>query len=225
MSANMNVIEALEQRKSTRAFLDKDVEQEKIITILNAARHAPSGVNTQPWQVAVVIGETKQKLQKKMETTFRGGDRGKADYPYYPKEWEEPYTSRRKECGLLMYKTLEITREDKERQMDQWVANYRAFDAPVMLLFFMDAGMQAGSYMDYGMFLQSVMLTAVDQGLATCPQASIADYPEIIKSELGYADDSVLLCGMALGYEDKDALVNTYKTSREDVDSFTKYFS
>ena len=123
-----------------------------------------------------------------------------------------------------MYKTLGITREDKERQLNQWAANYRSFDAPVMLLFFMDDVMQTGSYIDYGMFLQSMMLVAVDQGLATCPQASIADYPEIIKAELDYPQETVLLCGMALGYEDKDALVNSYRTSREDVNSFTRYF-
>jgi len=220
----MNVSDALEKRKSVRSYLDKEVEAEKINAILDAARHAPSGVNTQPWQVAVVTGDSKVKLQTKIEETFRGGDRGKADYPYYPIEWKEPYTSRRKECGLLMYKTLEIKREDKERQMDQWAANYRAFDAPVMLLFFMDPDMQAGSYMDYGMFLQSVMLAAVEQGLATCPQASVADYPGIIKAQLDYPEDSILLCGIALGYEDKDALVNSYRTSREEVGAFTKYF-
>ena len=220
----MNVKDALIQRKSVRAYLDKEVELEKVNAILDAARHAPSGVNTQPWQVAVVSGEKKRAMQEKIETTFRGGDKGKADYPYYPLEWKEPYISRRKSCGLLMYKTLEIKREDKERQMDQWAANYRAFDAPVILLFFMDSAMQAGSYMDYGMFLQSVMLAAVEQGLGTCPQASIADYPEIIKEELGYPDDSVLLCGIALGYEDKEALVNSYRTSREEVETFTQYF-
>ncbi len=220
----MNVIKALEQRKSTRAFLGKEVEQETINTILNAARHAPSGTNTQPWQVAVVTGDAKIRLQTKIEDAFRAGDKGKADYTYYPDEWQQPYASRRKECGLLMYKTLGITREDKERQINQWAANYRAFDAPVLLLFFMDDVMQTGSYIDYGMFLQSVMLVAVDQGLATCPQASIADYPEIIKAELGYPEETVLLCGMALGYEDKAALVNSYRTSREDVDAFTRYF-
>jgi nitroreductase len=221
---DMNVIKALAQRKSTRAFLSTEVEPEKINTILDAARHAPSGTNTQPWQVAVVTGEAKIKLQSKLEEAFRAGDKGKADYTYYPDEWQQPYASRRKECGLLMYKTLGIRREDKERQVNQWAANYRAFDAPVLLLFFMDDVMQTGSYIDYGMFLQSVMLAAVDQGLASCPQASIADYPEIIKAELGYPENTVLLCGMALGYEDKDALVNSYRTSREDVDSFTRYF-
>ena len=220
----MKVSDALEQRKSVRAYLNKPVEDAKIKAILTAAGHAPSGVNTQPWQVAVVTGETKKKLQEKMEATFRSGDKGKSDYSYYPEEWGEPFTSRRKECGLLMYKTLNIGRADRERQTDQWAANYRAFDAPVMLLFFMDKRMQEGSFMDYGMFLQSVMLSAVEQGLATCPQASVADYPEIVKAELGYSEDNILLCGIALGYEDKEALVNSYRTSRLDLEEFAQFF-
>jgi len=220
----MNIFETLNKRKSVRAFLDQAVEKEKIIKILDAARHAPSGVNTQPWQVAVVMGESKKRLQSKIETAFREGNKGQADYSYYPTQWKEPYKSRRKECGLLMYKTLKIERSDTQRQTDQWAANYRAFDAPVMLLFLMDEGMQTGSYLDYGMFIQSVMLAAVELGLATCPQASIADYPKIVKSELGYDNDKVLLCGMAMGYEDTKSIINSYRTTRENVESFTEYF-
>ncbi|MBD3610116.1 MAG: nitroreductase [Gammaproteobacteria bacterium] len=220
----MKVSEALVARKSTRAYLPKDVEQEKIERILKAARHAPSGTNTQPWQVAVVRGETKQKLQQAMEEAFRGGEKGVMDYQYYPLEWEAPYKDRRKACGLQMYKTLEIAREDKQRQIDQWAANYRAFDAPVMLLFFMDPIMEAGSYLDYGMFLQSIMLMAEEEGLATCPQAALGEYPKIVKETLGYAEDSVLLCGIALGYEEKGALVNSYRTPREEIENFTRYF-
>lgn len=220
----MNVSEALQQRKSVRAYLDKPVPKEKIDAILEAARYSPSGANTQPWQVAVVTGKSKQALQDKIEAAFRGGDKGQADYSYYPIEWIDPYKSRRKDCGLIMYQTLKIERTDKQRQMDQWVANYRAFDAPVVLLFFIDDLMQKGSYMDYGMFLQSIMLAAVDLGLATCPQASIADYPDIIRSELGYPDNKILVCGMALGYEDEKAVVNSYRTARENVESFTDFF-
>lgn len=132
----MNVKEALQQRKSVRAFLNKDVEENKINAILNAASHAPSGTNTQPWQVAVVTGETKLKLQTQIECQFREGDKGRADYGYYPETWIEPYKSRRVACGLQMYSTLKVEREDKQRQLNLWAANYRAFDAPVMLLFF-----------------------------------------------------------------------------------------
>jgi nitroreductase len=221
----MNILEALQQRRSVRAFLEKEVEKEKIDAILAAASHAPSGANIQPWQVAVVSGETKKKLQTQVEKSFREGKRGQADYQYYPKKWNNPYKLRRIHCGKQMYTTLEIDRSDKQRKMDQWAANYRSFDAPVMLLFFMDGTLETGSYLDYGMFLQSIMLGALDQGLATCPQASLADYPEIIKTTLGYPQECILLCGMALGYEDKDASINSYRTPREELDSFTRYFT
>ena len=220
----MNVITALQQRKSVRAFLDKEVEEDKVNAILAAASHAPSGTNTQPWQVAVVTGETKQKLQTKIESNFRAGIKAQPDYRYYPEKWLEPYKSRRVACGLQMYSTLNVERQDKQRQQDLWAANFRAFDAPVMLLFFMDGCMQTGSFMDYGMFLQSLMLAATEQGLATCPQASLADYPEVIKTLLNYPPETILLCGMALGYEDKSALVNSYRTPREEVSTFTRYF-
>ena len=220
----MNVSEALNTRKSTRAFLPKPVDKAIIDRILSAARHAPSGTNTQPWQVAVVTGDTKQQLCQELETAFRNQVDRKMDYHYYPEDWMDPYKSRRKACGLQMYSTLKITREDKQRQLDQWAANYRAFDAPVMLLFFMDGIMQTGSFLDYGLFLQSVMLMAVEEGLATCPQAALGEYPAIVKAKLGYPDDSILMCGMALGYEDKKALVNSYRTPREEVETFTRYF-
>jgi len=174
----MQVIDALEQRKSVRAFQDKPVELDLIKKILTAAGNAPSGVNTQPWEVAVLMGDKKKSLQEKMEADFRAGQKSRIDYSYYPDEWVPPFKDRRKACGLLMYSTLGITREDKQRQLDQWAANYRAFDAPVMLLFMMNKIMEAGSYMDYGMFLQSVMLSAVSEGLATCPQAALAEYPD-----------------------------------------------
>jgi nitroreductase len=221
----VNVETALLNRKSTRAFLDKEIPVEVINNILEQAKTSPSGVNTQPWQVAVVTGESKNSIEKKMEDTFRSGIKGAMEYKYYPTEWGRKYKDRRKACGLLLYSTLEITREDKQRQLDQWAANYRSFDAPVMLFFFMDKVMEKGSYVDYGMFLQSIMLAAVAQGLATCPQAALGEYPEIVKRELGYADDMVLICGMALGYEDKSHIVNSYRTAREPLEEIVQYFS
>lgn len=220
----MDVREALKKRKSTRAFLDKDVSKEKVVAVLEAARHSPSGVNTQPWQVAVVTGSSKKRLQERIETAFRNGEKPQMDFQYYPLKWAEPYKSRRFACGLQLYETLGIKRQEKDRRLEQWVANYRAFDAPVMLLFFMDPGLETGSYMDYGMFMQSIMLAAMAEGLATCPQAALGEFPEIVKSELDYAADSILLGGMALGYEDTEALVNSYRTPRLSVESFTRFF-
>lgn len=221
----MNVIEALTQRKSVRAFLDTPVHREQIVKILEAARHAPSGTNAQPWQVAVVTGKKKDELITAMETAFRKDGIGTMDYTYYPLEWHEPYKKRRVSCGAQLYSALNIERRDKARRLEQWVANYRAFEAPVILFFFIDPFMEKGSFLDYGMFLQSVMLAAVEEGLATCPQAALGQYPALVKEALGYTPETILICGMALGYEDREAPVNNYRTPREEVDIFTRFFT
>ncbi|MCB1859277.1 MAG: nitroreductase [Gammaproteobacteria bacterium] len=220
----MNVRTALEQRQSVRAFLPQNVAREVIERILDAARHAPSGGNTQPWQVAIVSGQKKLKLQLEIETAFRSGEPGAMDYPYYPRDWSPPYQGRRKSCALQLYETLGIGPEDRQARTEQWVANYRAFDAPVVLFFFLDPVMETGSFLDYGMFIQSVMLMAVEEGLATCPQASLGEYPQIVKKSLGYPAESILLCGMALGYADRNAVANSYRTPREPAPSFARFF-
>ncbi|TXH69756.1 MAG: nitroreductase [Thiothrix sp.] len=220
----MKVSEALQARKSTRAFLDKPVSRETLEQILDAARWAPSGTNTQPWQVAVLMGEKKRALQDKIESAYRKGVKGGMDYSYYPNEWKDPFLARRRVCGLQLYSALKIGKEDKERRAEQWVANYRSFDAPVMLLFFIDRIMDTGSYLDYGMFLQSIMLAAVEHGLATCPQAALGEYPDIVREYLSYDQNQIVVCGMALGYEDPSADINSYRTEREAVSKFTEFY-
>ena len=220
----MNVIDAIKQRRSIRAYEEREVEVAKIERILDAARYAPSGGNLQPWQIAVVSGESKQRLQQRLEAACRSGEAPQMAYQYYPEVWGDPYKERRLACGLQLYNSLGIERGDKERKLDQWAANFRAFDAPVMLLFFMDASLATGSYMDYGMFLQSIMLAAEEEGLATCPQAALAEYPQIVRQELGYDDELLVVCGMALGYAQREHEVNSYRTDRESVNSFTQFF-
>lgn len=220
----MNISEAITQRHSTRAFINKPVSTEQINRILTTASHAPSGANTQPWQVAVISGDSKKELELQLEQAFATGNEIKLDYQYYPVKWAVPYKTRRRDCGLQLYSSLNIAREDTDRRKAQWAANYRAFDAPVMLLFFMDPMMETGSFLDYGMFLQSVMLAAMEEGLATCPQVALAEYPQIVKQFLGYSDDKLLICGMALGYEDTQAAVNNYRTPRASISEFSQFF-
>lgn len=220
----MNIFEALKRRKSVRAFLDKTIEQEKIEIILNAAKYAPSGVNMQPWKVYIVSGKTKCEIETKIIDAFESGEKANMDYSYYPLRWDEPYKSRRKETGLLMYETLRIAKEDKEKQKEQWKANYRAFDAPVVLYFFIDSSLEKGSWLDYGMFLQSIMLAATELCLGSCMQAALAEYPDIIRKELNVGEDKILLCGMALGYEDTNAAINSYRTERITLEEFTQFY-
>ena len=220
----MNVTEAILQRQSTRAFTNQKVDKQTIQNIINIAKHAPSGVNMQPWQVAVVQGKTKTELSNKMITAFRAKQTEKMDYNYYPLEWNSPFKERRIETGQKLYEVLNIKREDKEKRLAQWEANYRAFDAPIMLLFFIDKSLETGSYMDYGMFLQNIMLLAEEQGLATCPQGALGEFPSIIKSELGITENKILLGGMALGYADKNHIINQYRTSRVELEEFCSFY-
>jgi len=175
--------------------------------------------------VAVVSGESKLRLQQRIETEFRQGRRGQMDYSYYPQVWEEPYKSRRQACGFQLYDAVGIKKEDKQERLDQWAANYRGFDAPVMLIFLIDEVLETGSYMDYGMFMQSIMLLAVEEGLATCPQAALGEYPNIVRDELSLPDNVRVLCGMALGYEDQQAAINQYRTPREPLENFITFYS
>jgi nitroreductase len=221
----MNTTEAIRDRISTRAFLDKPVSKETIIKILDTARWSPSGTNTQPWKVAVVQGNTKQAITDAFLNTNKDDIKPNADYEYYPTEWVEPYKGRRFQCGMDLYKALEIGREDKEKRVEAALANYRFFNAPVTLFFFIDKIMCKGSWVDMGMFLQSVMLAAREQGLGSCPQASTSDYPDLVREILGVSGDQFLLiCGLSLGYADDDHPVNQYRTSREEVDTFTTWF-
>lgn len=219
----MDVFDAITGRASTRAFLDQPVSDEQIRTILDAARWAPSGVNIQPWQVMVVRGTTKQRLADAL-ITARAGGKPNPDYTYYPEQWFDPFKERRKQCGLALYQALEIRREDTERQVEAWNNNYRFFGAPVGLLLFLDRRLGQGAWIDMGMFMQNIMLAARGLGLATCPQASLADYPDVVRTELGVEPELALLGGIALGYADADAAVNGYRTEREPVAGFTRWF-
>ncbi len=219
----MNISKAIEIRKSTRAFIDKDVDVKLISKILEVASHASSGSNMQPWNVAVVSGSKLKSIKDNLLHSFLNGVKPKMDYQYYPLKWNEKYKQKRQECGYQLYSALNITKGSRKKY-EQWARNYIAYDAPIVLFFFIDDTMEIGAYIDYGIFLQSIMLAAIDYDLATCPQASLAEYPDIIRKELNYENNWKVLCGMAVGYEDKNDPVNQYRTNRDKVDQFTKYF-
>ncbi len=220
----MRVAEAVKTRKSTRAFLEKEVSRSTVESILEAARYAPSGVNMQPWEVLVVAGAQKKAFDAAMQQAFDSQEPEEMAYTYYPSEWFEPYRSRRIATGKLLYETLGIERADKAGQAAQWRANYRAFDAPVVLLFLMDDRLGVGSFLDYGMFMQSVMLLANEAGLATCAQAALAQYPQVVAEQFGLGAHQMVVAGMALGYEDPDAAINGFRPERREVEEFTRFF-
>ncbi len=220
----MRVTEAVKTRKSIRAFLEKEVSRSTIETILEAARYAPSGVNMQPWEVLVVSGAQKKAFDAAMQQAFDNEEPEEMAYTYYPTEWFEPYRSRRVATGKLLYETLGIERADKDAQTAQWRANYRAFDAPAVLLFLMDKRLGVGSFLDYGMFMQSVMLLANEAGLATCPQAALAQYPQVVDALFTLPENMMVVAGIALGYEDREARINSFRPPRREVEEFARFF-
>lgn len=224
MPAIMGIAKRVRNRTLIRAFTDKPVSKTIIQSVLDVARWAPSGGNTQPWEVAVVAGAKKDLIGKKMLEAYRAGDKGNPDYEYYAKRMPEPYLSRQFACGMALYKSLGIMRHDKKSRMQHWEKNYRAFDAPVQIFIFVDAALEKGSWVDCGMFTQSIMLAAQEFELDTCPQAAVADYPQIVREILGIPSEKQLICGIALGYHPKsNESVNNYRTERESVDKFTQW--
>lgn len=220
----LDALSAIEGRRSVRAFLDTPVENATIKKILETARWAPSGVNTQPWHVAVLGPTTRQQISDNIIHARESGQKENPDYQYYPTEWEEPYKTRRKACGAALYSALDIDYADKERRKVQWYKNYTFFGAPVALIFFIDAKLCKGSWMDTGMFIQNVMLAARGMGLETCPQAALAEYPDIVREALKLDESSHIVCGMAMGYADWNHPVNQYRTEREALDKFTSWY-
>jgi len=219
----MDVLEAMRGRKSTRAYLDKPVARATVEAILDAARWAPSGVDSQPWKVAVVSGTTKERISSDLLAARTAKQPENPDYAYYPSEWQEPYKSRRKATGLALYAALKIGKDDPQARMKAWNNNYRFFGAPVGLLFFVDRALAQGAWVDMGMFIENVMLAARGHGLDTCPQAALAEYPDIVRGILNFPNTHALVCGMALGYADHAHPVNNYRTERAPVSAFTTW--
>ncbi|MFD1260498.1 nitroreductase [Entomomonas asaccharolytica] len=218
----MHVHDAILSRKSVRRFLPKQVAQETIKHILQIASRAPSGSNIQPWHVHVVTGKVKQQISQSILTAAKQGE-ASPQYQYYPEDWFEPYKTRRRQVGYALYDTLGIKREDTQARNQQMLRNFIFFDAPIGLFFSLNKRMATGSYLDLGIFIENIVLTAKGYGLDTCIQAAFANFHQAIRPYIPIAEDDILVCGMALGYEDSNAPENQLITEREPVTNFTTF--
>jgi len=145
------------------------------------------------------------------------------EYKYYPVEWRSPYIDRRRKVGWDLYALLGLTRDNKAGMHAQHGRNYQFFDAPVGLIFTIDRIMEQGSWLDYGMFLQNVMLAARARGLDTCPQAAFTQYHKILQKELQLPEDQMIVCGMSLGFADMSKIENSLVTERATVSEFVQF--
>jgi len=220
---------AITSRRSIRAFLPTPVPRQTIEDILAVASRAPSGVNTQPWKVTVLTGAAKESLSRRIgaahDANAAAGSTGAdvGEYDYYPTVWVSPYIERRRKVGWDLYGLLGIARTDKARMHAQHGRNYRFFDAPVGLIFTIDRLLRQGSWLDYGMFLENIMVAARGRGLDTCPQAAFIGFHKIIAEHLALPAGEMVVCGMSLGHADESAVENRLVTEREPVASFARF--
>jgi nitroreductase len=212
------------ERRSVRAFRPESLDRELVERILNRAARAPSGANMQPWKVHVLMEAALEKLTSKMTQQFvETGHEPTPEYGYYPREWREPYLARRREVGYALYSAVGVQRGDRPAMQGQQGRNYTFFGAPVGLIFTVDRDLEFGSLLDIGMFMQNVMILAVANGLATCPQGAIANYHELIRDELGIPSGEMILCGMAVGRPDLSAPENLFSTNRVPASDFATF--
>ena len=230
-TANAAIVDAaITSRMSARAFTQQAVTRAVIADILQVASRAPSGTNTQPWKTYVLQGKSRDALVDKVCTAHDAiranpelAAEYREEYDYYPEKWVSPYIDRRRENGWGLYGLLGIGKGDKDKMHLQHQRNYKFFDAPVGLMFTMDRVMGRGSLVDYGMFLQNLMVAARGRGLHTCPQAAWNGFGKIILPHIGAGADEMLVCGMALGYANEADVVNTFHTPRVAVADFTHW--
>ena len=217
---------AITTRRSLRAFLPTPVAEELIRRILAVAARAPSGTNTQPWKVYVLTGAAKLDLSRRITAAYDDPAQRAThteEYAYYPTEWKSPFIDRRRKVGWDLYGLLGIDKPDKQRMHTQHARNYDFFGAPVGMMFTIDRIMRQGSWLDYGMFLQSIMVAARGHGLHTCPQAAFTQFHRIIMPAIGAAANEQLVCGMSLGHADFSKVENKLATEREPVGGFARF--
>ena len=217
---------AITSRRSIRAFLPTPVAREDIEAILEVAARAPSGTNTQPWKVHVLTGAAKERLGAAILAAYADPEQARQhseEYDYYPREWISPFIERRRKVGWDLYALLGLTRDNKAGMAAQHGRNYRFFDAPVGLIFTIDRVMGQGSWLDYGMFLENIMIAARGRGLDTCPQAAFTQFHRIIAEQLALPAKQMVVCGMALGHADPGKVENSLVTEREPVSSFVHF--
>ena len=219
---------AITSRRSVRAFLPEPVPRSVVEDLLRVASRAPSGTNTQPWKVTVLTGAALAGLCGKILAA--ASDPAQAalheeEYDYYPTEWTSPYIDRRRKVGWDLYGLLGLEKSDKPGMAAQHNRNFTFFDAPVGLIFSIDRKMSQGSWLDYGMFLQNLMVAARARGLDTCPQAAFTKWHRLISEHCGLPAEEMVVCGMALGHADPTAIENTLVTERAPVTDFARFLA
>ena len=212
----------IRSRKTTRAFRPDQVPRAQLLEILETARTSPSTFNTQPWRVHVLVGRRKQALSEALVQAHTANT--EPPYAAIPTPAPAGCAARQDEFGRRYYAVLGIDRSDMAARSRQTARNFVFFDAPVGLVFTIDAALTKHSWLDFGMFLQTLMIAAQARGLATCPQVSFVRYQSVIANQLGLAPEESVVCGMSLGHADEEAALNRMAMPREPIEAFATWY-
>lgn len=224
MTEAQAVDRAITSRRAVRAFLPTPVDPALVRHLLQVAAQSPSGTNMQPWQVRVIGPQARARLEPALIAALDSPDLPPAEeYRYYPETFREPYQSRRRKVGWDLYGLLGVKKGDIEGMKRQTAANLRFFDAPVALMVTIDRDLEIGSWLDLGMFVQSILIAAQGHGLNSCPQAIFARFHSVVRRELAIPDTEIIVCGIAIGHADPDAPANRLVPEREPVEAFTTW--
>jgi nitroreductase len=223
MSAKRNTVsDAVLGRRSVRAFLPRPVERAVIEGLLAIAARAPSGGNLQPWRVDVLSGEPLAALKAEAKSAL-GAARAEMELIVYPSPLPEPYRTRRYRSGEALYEAIGIPREARPARLAQFARNFEAFGAPVLLLFSIDRIFDRPQWAHLGMFIQNLMLLAHERGLATCPQEAWAAVHGLVAKHIELPAERILYCGLAMGYADPEAPINSLRTERAGLTDFVTF--
>jgi nitroreductase len=212
---------AIRSRKTVRAFRPDPVPRSQLVEIIEVARMAPSNFNTQPWRVHVLTGAAKRALSEAISRAHSANTH--PSFSPFPQPPPTDCAARLEEFGRRLYGALGIDRTDMVARGRQTGRNFLFFDAPVGFIFTIDSALTKHSWLDFGLFLQNLMLAAHARGLATCPQVSFVRYQTVIAEQLRFAPEEAVTCGMSLGYEDRQAAVNHLAMPREPLEAFTDW--
>lgn len=210
----MNVSEAIAARRSVRGYRAEPVDPAVLHDIVTKAARAATGGNLQPWHVDVVTGDPLEELKAAIAAKLWRGESETPAYDIYPRELVAPYRDRRFAVGEAMYAEIGIPRDDKAARRLWFARNFQFFGAPAALFCTVDRRMGPPQWADLGMYLQNVMLLAVEAGLATCAQECWAMYPETVGAAIEIPPERMLFCGMAIGFEDTEEPANRLRSAR-----------
>jgi len=207
-------------RRSIRAFLPDPVAPELLRHAVRAAAEAaPSSGNMQPWHLYPVVGARLEALRGALLATADSGAPQHQEVASYPDAPVEPYHERRRACGFSLYAALGIARDDRPGRQQQWRDNFTLFGAPALVLT-VDARLPDGGLFDSGTFLHALLDALWRAGLGSCPQASVAAYPEVLRGQLGIPETQRVVCSVAVGWADVEAPVNRFKPDRAPLEQW-----